>query len=55
MNYRLIIAARDISRSPVLTGRFRGKTIKEIYRCCKGILLTGSIGKPLGFAIEFFY
>jgi len=50
MNSRLIIAAGDISSSPVLGKRFRGKTAKEIYRCGKGILLTGSFAKPLGFA-----
>ena len=51
MNSRLIIAAGDISSSPVLARRFRGKTAKEIYRCGKGIVLTGSIVKPVGFAI----
>ena len=50
MSSRLIIAAADISSSPVLAKRFRGKTAKEIYRCGKGIVLTGSISKPLGFA-----
>jgi hypothetical protein len=47
----LIIAATDISSSPVLARRFRGKTAKEIYRCTKGIIMTGSIVKPVGFAI----
>ena len=47
----LIIAAADISSSPVLAKRFRGKTAKEFYRCGKGILLTGSVAKPLGFAV----
>jgi len=51
MNSRLIIAAGDISSSPVLARRFRGKTAKEIYRCGKGIVLTGSIAKPVGFAV----
>lgn len=51
MSSRLIIAAADISSSPVLAKRFRGKTAKEIYRCGKGIVLTGSISKPLGFAV----
>lgn len=50
MSGRLIIAAGDISSSIVLAKRFRGKRAKEIYRCGKGILLTGSIVKPLGFA-----
>ena len=50
MNSRLIIAAGDISSSPVLAKRFRGKTARELYRCGKGILLTGSVAKPLGFA-----
>ena len=52
MNSRLIIAAGDISSSPVLARRFRGKTAKEIYRCGKGIVLTGSIIKPVGFAVS---
>lgn len=50
MSSRLIIAAGDISSSPVLLKRFRGKTAKEIYLCGKGVLLTGSVAKPLGFA-----
>ena len=51
MSSRLIIAAGDISSSPVLAKRFRGKTAKELYRCGKGILFTGSVAKPLGFAV----
>ena len=51
MSFIVIIAAADISSSPVLAKRFRGKTAKEVYRCGKGILLTGSIAKPLGFAV----
>lgn len=51
MNSRLIIAAADISSSPVLAKKFRGKTAKEIYRCSKGIILTGSFAKPIGLAI----
>ena len=51
MSFILIIAAADISSSPVLAKRFRGKLAKEFYRCGKGILLTGSIAKPLGFAV----
>ena len=47
MNSRLILAAGDISSSPVLLKRFRGKTAKEVYRCGKGIVLTGSISKPV--------
>ena len=47
---RLIIAAGDITSSPVFFGRFRGKTAKEIYRCVKGVFMTGSVAKPLGFA-----
>ena len=52
MSSRLIIAAGDINSSPVLARRFRGKTAKEIYRCGKGIALTGSISKPVAFAIS---
>lgn len=48
---RYIIAAGDISSSPVLAKRFRGKTAKELYRCGKGILVTGSVAKPVGFAV----
>lgn len=51
MNSRLIIAAGDIGSSPVLAKRFRGKTAKELYRCGKGILFTGSVAKPLAFAV----
>ena len=51
MSSRFIIAAGDISSSPVLARRFRGKAAKEVYRCVKGVVLTGSITKPLGFAI----
>ncbi len=51
MNYRLILATGDISSSPALARRFRGKAAKESYRCAKGIILTGSITKPLGFAV----
>jgi len=50
MNSRLIIAAGDITSSPVLFKRLRGKTAKEIYRCGKGIVLTGSISKPVAVA-----
>ena len=49
---RQIIAAGDISGSPVLARKFRGKVAKEIYRCGKGIVLTGSVVKPLGLAIS---
>lgn len=51
MNSRLIIAAADISSSTVLAKRFRGKTAKEIYRCGKGVILSGSILKPVAFAV----
>ena len=51
MNSRLITAAGDISSSPVLAKKFRGKTAKEIYPCTKGIILTGSIVKPVVFAV----
>ena len=51
MSSRLIIAAGDISSSPVLARRFRGKVAREVYRCGKGVLLTGSIVKPVGFAL----
>ena len=47
---RLIIAAGDITSSPVFFGRFRGKTAKEIYTCVKCVFMTGSVAKPLGFA-----
>ena len=50
MSSRLIIAAGDISSSPVLARRFRGKAAKEVYRCGKGILFTGSVAKPIGYA-----
>jgi len=52
MNSRLIIASGDISSFPVLGRRFRGKVAKEIYRCGKGVVLTGSVAKPIGFAVS---
>ena len=52
MNSRLIIASADISSSPVLGRKFRGKAAKEIYRCGKGIVLTGSVAKPIAFAVS---
>lgn len=52
MNSRLIIASGDISSSPVLGRRFRGKVAKEIYRCGKSVVLTGSVAKPIGFAVS---
>lgn len=52
MNSRLIIASGDISSSPVLGRRFRGKVAKEVYRCGKGVVLTGSVAKPIGFAVS---
>lgn len=52
MNSRLIIASGDISSSPVLGRRFRGKVAKEIYRCGKSVVLTGSLAKPIGFAVS---
>lgn len=50
MNSRLIIAAGDISGTPVLLKQFRGKTAKEVYRCGKGIVFTGSVRKSIAFA-----
>jgi hypothetical protein len=52
MSSRLIIASGDISSSPVLARKFRGKVAKEVYRCSKGMLLTGSMAKPIGFAVS---
>ena len=51
MSSRLIIAVADISNFLVLAKRFRGKTAKQLYWCGKSILLTGSVDKPLGFAV----
>ena len=50
MNRIYILASTDISSSPVLFKRFRGKTAKEIYRCGKGIAITGSLAKPVAYA-----
>ena len=44
---KYIIAAGDISSSPVLLKRFRGKAAKEIYRCGKAFVVTGSFSKPV--------
>lgn len=46
MNSRLIIADKQFS-SVSKTFQVRAK---ETYRCAKGVFLTGSIAKPLGFA-----
>lgn len=51
MNLRLPIAADDISSSPILARRFKGKTAKEVYRCSKNIILSRSVVKLVGFAI----
>ena len=51
MSPRLILAAGDISSSPILFRRYRGKTAKEIYRCGKGIAFTGSMAKPITYAV----
>lgn len=51
MSSRLIIAAGDISSSPILFKRLRGKVAKEVYRCSKGVIFTGSVTKPLAFAV----
>ena len=52
MNSRLIIASGDIPSFSVLANKFRGKVAKEIYRCGKGMVLTGSMAKLIGFAIS---
>ena len=52
MNSRLIIAFGDISSSAVVGRKFRDKVAKEIYRCDKGVILTGSVAKPIGFAVS---
>ena len=52
MNSNLIIESDNISSSPVLARKFRGKIAKEVYRCTKGMLLTGSVAKPIGFAVS---
>ena len=52
MNSRLTIASGDISSSPVLGRRFRSEVAKEIYRCGKGMVLTGSIVKPIGITVS---
>lgn len=48
---RHIIAAGDVSGSPILLKRFRGKVAKEIYRCGKSIAVTRSISKPVIYAL----
>ena len=53
MRPRLIFVSDDITTttSPVLMGKLRGKGAREIYRCCKGIVLSGSMVKPICFAL----
>jgi len=51
MNSRLIITAGDISSSTVLLKQFRGKTAKEVSRCGKERILTGSVSKLFAVAV----
>ena len=51
MNSKLVLAAGDISASPLLLKRYRGRTAKELYRCGKGIAFTGSLAKPITYAV----
>jgi len=51
MGSRIIISNSDISNSPVLARKFRGKPVKEIYRCAKGILVTHSLAKLIVYAV----
>ena len=55
INFRVIITTRDISSSPVLAERSRGKIAKEIYRYEKGILLTDSVAKLVKFAVAHIF
>lgn len=50
MSSRLIMASGDMSSSPVLGRRFRGKVAKELYRCGKGIIVSQSVVKPMAYA-----
>ena len=43
MNSKLITASGEISSSPVLGRRLRGKVAKEVYCCGKSVVLTGSV------------
>lgn len=46
-----ILASTDISSHHKVLGRYRGKVAKGIYRCGKGVLITGGLKGPLSFAV----
>ena len=41
----------ESSNSPVVMPKFRGKIAREIYRCTKGVVMTGSLIKPVSYAL----
>lgn len=51
MNLKLI-ASSDIVSSLVIGHIFKGKVVKEVYRCNKVGVLTGSVTKPSGFVVS---
>jgi hypothetical protein len=49
---RYIIAATDICAQSNVPNRFRGKTAKEIYRCAKGVALSGQVVGPVVYTLR---
>ena len=52
MRSRLVIPSAETSSSPILAPKLRGKLAKEVYRCGKGMLVSGSLIKPIGYAVS---
>jgi len=50
MRLRLPNVSEDMT-TPILMSKFRGKPAKEFYRCCKGMAITGTLYKPIMFAL----
>ena len=42
----------ELTVNPILSSSLRRKMAREFYRCMKGIILTGSIQKPITFALS---
>jgi hypothetical protein len=51
-NSKYIIAATDITAQRKPFARFRGKTVKEIYRFGKGVVISRSVTGPAVFALS---
>lgn len=47
MRSRLVIPSAETLSSPILAPKLRGKLAKEVYRCGKGMLVSGSLAWDL--------